>query len=50
MDVGEFTDMEVHADTKEMKRLWGEVATLRAERATYQTQIDEYHHQQDIAR
>ena len=53
VDAGEFADMEIHADAKELEeleRLRGEVATLRAERGTHQTQIDEYRRQRDIAR
>ena len=45
--------MEVHADAEELEelvRLQGEIATLHAERATYQAQIDEYCRQQDIVR
>ena len=45
MDAGDFVDMEVHADADELEelaRLRGEMATLRVERATHQTQIDEY--------
>ena len=45
VDAGEFADMELHADAEELQRLRGEVATLRAERTTHQTQIDEYHRQ-----
>ena len=42
MDAGEFVDMEVHADMEELERLRGEVVTLHVDRATHQTQIDEY--------
>ena len=37
-------------ELEELERLRGEVATLHAERGTYQSQIDEYRRQQDIAR
>ena len=53
VDAGEFEDMKIHADAEELEelqRLRGEVATLRAERGTHQTQIDEYRRQRDIAR
>ena len=53
VDAGEFVDMEIHADAEELEelqRLRGEVATMRAERATHQTQIDEYRRQRDIVR
>ena len=53
VDAGDFANMEVHTDAEELEelaRLRGEVATLRAERATHQTQIDEYRRQWDIAR
>ena len=46
VDAGEFADMEIHAgveELEELQRLWGEVDTLRAERATHQTQIDGFH-------
>ena len=52
VDAGEFAAMEVHADDgdrAELERLRGEAATLRAERETYQRQVDEYRHQRDLA-
>lgn len=51
VDAGEFAGMGIHADAEEreeLERLQGEVATLRAERGTYQAQIDEYRRQRDI--
>ena len=53
VDAGEFAVTGVPADTgdrAELERLRGEAAILRAERKSYQRQVDEYRRQRDLAR